>query len=293
MAFKKGGTESLDKAIQSENTATSVLSSGLQVTGIFNERITNEAGEIVYLNTVGPTALATDNEQIDGHGTDHHVDGFGSPVGKLKSANAPLETLSEGELKELGVVNGEKVFLEFESGVNVNGKVEEIVHKNGSIVLISFSECTVKLGNTKLFEPDWGRFDMAVGESVVSVFAGAADGEAFYPEEVVETIEDQSHLLTLTPLDLLYQAVRDIRDGLIDDPENKLEQVWAELQTNHPNDWLLRIEIFELLEVNDLVPVIRKEVESELEKLKTQSEELETLIERGKKVAKHAELVKQ
>ncbi|PKR77280.1 phenylalanine 4-monooxygenase [Halalkalibacillus sediminis] len=292
MAFKKGGTESLDKAIQSENTATTVLSSGLQITGIFSERITDVSGEAAYFKTSGPTALATDDLQIPGHGTDYHADGFGSPVGRLKSVDAPLEELSEGQLNELGIIKEEEVILEFESGVTVEGKVEDLVRKNGRLVLIPFTNCKVSLGDNVLFEPEWGTFDMAVGESIISVFAGAADGEAFYPE-VVEEDEDRSTVQpALSPLEQLYQEVRDIREGRVDDPEGELERVWGELQASHTDDWLLRIEIFELLEGNDWLPLAKQEVETELERLKDRSEELKTLIDRGKKVASHAELVK-
>ena len=58
--------------------------------------------------------------------------------------------------------------------------MEEVVRKNGKIVLIAFNRCTVRRGEDVLFRSEWGRYDMAVGAKVVSVFAGAADPERFH-----------------------------------------------------------------------------------------------------------------
>jgi phenylalanine-4-hydroxylase len=36
--------------------------------------------------------------------------------------------------------------------------------------LIRFKNCTVTYGETVLFQPEWGVYDMAVGKKVVSAF---------------------------------------------------------------------------------------------------------------------------
>ena len=50
---------------------------------------------------------------------------------------------------------------------------------DGKLVLITFSNCTVKNGERVLFDPAWGEYDMAVGERITSVFNGAADKDAY------------------------------------------------------------------------------------------------------------------
>src|SRR6187401_1253389 len=57
MAFMVGGLEGINKAIECNNTATCQYSSGLQVSGIFTE-VLSEGGAPIYLRTKGPSALA-------------------------------------------------------------------------------------------------------------------------------------------------------------------------------------------------------------------------------------------
>ena len=164
MAFRVGGLEGINKAIECKNVATCEYSSGLQVSGVFTEVLADSKGEPIYLRSTGPSALAFQNKELSGHGRDYHKDGFGSPIGTWK----------ETELRE-----GESARLEFESGVTVEGKVEKLLHRDGKLLLITFSSCTAKLGDRILFDPAWGTYDMAVGEKIVSVFNGAADKDAY------------------------------------------------------------------------------------------------------------------
>ncbi|MFV8829908.1 aromatic amino acid hydroxylase [Alkalihalobacterium sp. APHAB7] len=285
MAFMKGGTESLEKAIQSANVATAVYSSGLQVTGVINDMITDDKNDPTYIKTLGPTALAFNNRQLDGHGTETHQDGFGAPVGKLKGTSKPLEALTENELNELGIVAGQQSELHFESGVEVKGIVTAITKQDGSIVLISFKNCSVTLGEQVLFDPAWGMYDMAVGEKVTSVFAGAADGEAYYSDDE-ETTSKITHNQEQTELDALYQTIRDIRAGTSENPTTAIEKVAEELQTQYPNDWLLRLEIAEVLHHNEWLPELEKAMFADLESLSKNNSQLTSLIENGLNIYK-------
>ncbi|RPF50580.1 aromatic amino acid hydroxylase [Aquisalibacillus elongatus] len=290
MAFMKGGTESLDKAIQSENTATAVFSSGLQVTGVFSTRRTDEDGNLTYIKTNGETNLAVNDTELAGHGTDHHADGFSSPVGKLKGMIKPLEDLTDEELVSQGILIEKLTSLVFESGLEVKGLIKDIVRKNGKVVLITFDQCRVIQGDDILFEPEWGVFDMAVGAEIVSVFAGAADGEAYHPT-VKEDKEPEKILEELSPIEQLYQDVRDVREGRIKNSEAVLRRVASELNDVSPNDWLLRIEILEILLDQQMATDLLKELNTELNRVQSLNEEWHTLIERGRKVAKSASLI--
>src|SRR4051812_11387271 len=58
MAYRVGGLEGLNKAVECKRAATAEYSSGLQVTGVFSEVLADDQGQPVYLRTTGPTALA-------------------------------------------------------------------------------------------------------------------------------------------------------------------------------------------------------------------------------------------
>ena len=71
------------------------------------------------------------------------------------------------------------LLLEFTSGVQVKGRLEKIIRKQGRNLVFSFQNCTVSYQDIELFKPEWGIYDMAVGEKIISAFAGPADPDAF------------------------------------------------------------------------------------------------------------------
>ena len=246
MALRKGGLEGLEKAIASNNTCTVEYSSGLQVSGIFNNVISDN-GQIVYVSTSSPTALAWQNKELVGHDKSYHAHGFSSPVGRLKNTSMPLENMSIDELMSLEIEAGKQVSLEFESGVNVQGKLINVSkNRKGLNMILSFEDCRVNYNDEVLFQPEWGTYDMAVGESIVSVFSGAADmavfskDNPFVPSELTHKIQYGEKRLELHKL---YQKIRDIREGNADKQE--LAGVWQEL-IKHPKDWLAAVEILEI-----------------------------------------------
>src|SRR5262249_59626806 len=144
----------------------------VKVSGVVTEVNTDENNSRIYLRTTGKAALAFRHKELEGHGIDYHKDGFGSPVGKWNQTPAAPESLTNDQLHALGIVEDRKAKIEFVSGVVVSGKVEQILRRDEKLLLITFSKCTVKYGDRVLFDPDWGVYDMAVGERISSVFNG-------------------------------------------------------------------------------------------------------------------------
>ncbi len=263
MAFKVGGLEGIRKAIECKNVTTCEYSSGLQVSGIFTEVLTDANDQPIYLRSTGPSSLAYEQKELAGHGRDYHKDGFGSPIGAWK----------ETELSQ-----GQTARLEFESGVTVEGKVERVLQRDGKLLLISFSNCTAKLGDRVLFDPAWGTYDMAVGEKIVSVFNGAADKDAYNEVALVpkeRTIKHPSDAKR-KKLESLYQQVRDIRTRKTG--YERLGEIWETQQAEHPDDWLLSMEIFEILDETEEQPTLKEKVRKFLDRKKARDKELATLI---------------
>ena len=46
-------------------------------------------------------------------------------------------------------------------------------------MLIKFKTAIVSQGDTILFQPEWGIYDMAVGKEICSAYAGPADANSF------------------------------------------------------------------------------------------------------------------
>src|SRR5207249_9345765 len=76
MADRVGGLGGINKAIECNNIATCEYSSGLQVSGVFSEVLTDESRQSIYFKSKGPTALAFRNKELSGHGKDRHAEGF-------------------------------------------------------------------------------------------------------------------------------------------------------------------------------------------------------------------------
>ncbi|MDT0553406.1 aromatic amino acid hydroxylase [Urechidicola vernalis] len=248
MAIRTGGKSSVEKLINSENLGTIELSTGIQISGIFTEVIDNK-GVPVYIKTSGPTALAYREKELIGHGIKYHADGFGSPVGKLKGMNLAIEDMSPKDLEVYGLYEGKQIKLEFEGDITVEG---EIItgQRNlmGKIILISFKNCTVKHGDEFLFKPEWGIYDMAIGKEVVSGFSGPAALNSF--EDIGKVSTEKTIKIKYSEeeelLFDLYQQVRDMRlSNNVSLQELKL--IFQNLEQNYGKDWLLALEIYELL----------------------------------------------
>ncbi|HTN00098.1 MAG TPA: aromatic amino acid hydroxylase, partial [Pedobacter sp.] len=282
MAFRRGGTESILKAIECKNASTAVYSSGLQLTGVFTDLGIAKNDELTFIKTTGPSALAYNGKQLPGHGKTYHADGFSSPVGKLKDINKPLENHNLTELGSLGIVHNQTANLTFESGIKVNGLVKEISFQDNKLILITFEDCTVKESNGNvLFQPEWGTYDMAVGEKIISVFNGAADKDAY--EEITFVSKQETHKITYDShtqqLHALYQKVRTIRENQVGYDE--LANIFNELKKAHRSDWLCALEILEIVHHQKIDSIIEKELRVYLEMKAANEADLTKLINDG------------
>tara|TARA_R110000868_G_scaffold16687_14_gene74235 strand:- start:1956 stop:3599 length:1644 start_codon:yes stop_codon:yes gene_type:complete len=145
--------------------------SGVEVEGHVKTIIRNQEDKPIYFNTEGPTQLTYFQKPIAGQGFNQHPHGFGSPIGRLKNVESPLEDLSKEQLIELGIEDGKRVNLEFESGVKVDGELVATIRKNGKVIIQTFKDATVTDPEGKvLFKPAWGTYDMLIAEDFIGSF---------------------------------------------------------------------------------------------------------------------------
>ena len=290
MAFRVGGKQSVDKAIDCRAVCTVQYSSGLQVSGVF--KLANADKNLSYIQTQGPTALAFAGKLLEGHGVVYHSEGFGSPVGNLRGADHDLEDFDDAALIQYGIVEGQQCLLNFASGITVAGTVQRIVRQFGKIVLISFTTCEVYRNDKKemYFKPGWGTYDMAVGTEIVSVFAGAADKDAY---EALEEHLDQASSSSMSnetedvKLVNLHAGIRNLRDKGFD------QKVWLNifnlLGSENADHWLGLVELFEIAQANDAEELTNL-TENKLLEFVTLYPHLKKLIGDGLRVAKEEAL---
>ncbi|CAH0336797.1 hypothetical protein FVB9288_02518 [Flavobacterium sp. CECT 9288] len=280
MALRTGGLSGINKLIDSNALGTIELSTGLQISGVFSSVIEHE-GKPIYIQTTGKTALAYREKELVGHGTLTHAEGFGSPIGKLQGINLAIEDMSPKDLNAYDILESKTVTLEFEGGITVKGEIiTGSRNLQGEITLIRFKNCTVTHGETVLFQPEWGVYDMAVGKKVTSAFSGPADVNSFdlISHLPSSTTIKAKHTAERDDLEVLYQTVRNIRET--NDKETSLRPIFEKIQSNHPNDWLLAVEITELLQERN-EPQLLQEVLVFLDQMKQKRPEVSHLVTGG------------
>ena len=289
LSIRTGGYKGLQKLINSESVGTIELNTGLQISGIFSKVILNENKEVVYFKTSGATALAYREKELIGHGISYHKDGYSSPLGMLKSVSLPLENMTAVDLKAYDFYDGKQLSFEFESGIKVKGvNITGMRNVAGKIMIIQLSNCTVTYKEEVLFRPEFGVFDMAIGNTVVSAFAGAADPCSFpslYRAPRAPSISKETNDKALALCELA-QRIRDLRasGGF---SEKDLDNIFAILKQEHPYNWLLPLEVLELSNSAELKSCIKKH----LSKLAFEKPNFSGLIATGYKLIKKGGVV--
>jgi phenylalanine-4-hydroxylase len=133
-------------------------------------------------------------------------------------------------------------------------------------------------------------YDMAVGDRISCVFNGPADKEAY--EEVALVPKERTIKVPSDAqrkkLENLYQQVRDIRETK--KGYERLGEIWETQQAEHPNDWLLSMEIFELLDETEQQPELKERVSAFLKKIASTNKDNQTLVDWGFRLVKYHKL---
>lgn len=253
MAIRTGGLKGINKLITSKKLGTIELSTGIQISGIFNN-VLEFKDTPIYFQTNSPTALSVNGTELIGHGTEHHPSGFGSPIGKLEGINIAIEDMSPKDLEVYGIIEGKTTTLNFEGGIKVEGKI--ITGKRdlqGKIILITFKNCKVTYFETLLFDPSWGVYDMAIGKNICSAFAGPADSNSFKDIYTISKTKTEKIIYSDKEQQLhqLYETVRNYRKNQ-DYKIDSLTRILKEVTSNYPSEWLLLLELYELVYNKDL-----------------------------------------
>ena len=265
MAYRVGGLDSVLKAIECKNICTSIFSSGIQVSGVFSNVYVDNNNQIKYIQTTGPTTLSYKDHLLDGHGPTYHKDGFGAPLGQLLNHRKKLEDCTIEDLNTLEWELNSTIQLNFENGITVEGILTNTLYKENKLILLSFENCKVTDTDGKCyFEPAWGTFDMAVGNTIVSVFNGTADKNIF--ENQLYVSPQRTFQQNYSSKDLVYQnifqEIRNYREQKKSD--DSLLDIWKNIKNNFKEDWLAALEILELADIDTSKEILSSEIRAYL-----------------------------
>lgn len=281
MAFTVGGTDALLTARRSQLVNTVVFESGLEVSGVLSEILTQDETPY-YLRFSGPCQLAKARRQLTGHGPEVHYHGFGMPLGSLKESGKRLSSLTEADCHKLGWREGQTVEIHFQSGVKVKGVLKDMLFNHERLMLLNFGGCTVSDQKQILFAPEWGTYDLAAGSEVLSVFAGPSDREQFPTSEDFVASRVKRREFTRGHQNLLkfYEAVRTYRENFNAADETTLTQLAHRYQTAFSDNWLLGVELLELA-VKLKNPAVEKSLAEHLARIRAHNPSAEESINDG------------
>lgn len=258
MAYKVGGEKSLDKIIQAKSVNTVELDTGLQISGVLTEYLKDQNGKAIYLKFTGPTQISYKDQQLPGHHKEYHQHGFSFPLGNYKTVGNSLQ---------------------FDSGVTVTGDLA----KNENNIM-TFKKCTVKYGSQVLFQPEWGDYDITLGNTVKSVFGGPADRKNYGDTDdfVAARVPTPHYTPEQQQLFSLYQRVREFRNELSTDA---IEPLLESCLKQAPQHWLLFVELLEIAVMTKCSSQIQDKLKNQLNSIKSKNEKLTSVIDDGVRLA--------
>ena len=245
-AFYQGGEDGLKKAKEAKTVCTVELETGLQISGILENYIQTKK-QTAFLKLKGPCQLSFKGHQLKGHGINTHSHGYSSPLCRLKGEDTPLHQIPLSELKQKYTHKKTgQIKLEFHSQWVLEGQYVSAVlspkppskarpYKPEAQptfssplgyqypLLIRFKNCRVYRGDKVYYQPEWGVFDLALGEKVSSVFGGPADRLSYGEKEHFKV----ARVLTPTPtleqkkVFAFYRKIRKLRESHLKSQANR------------------------------------------------------------------------
>jgi phenylalanine-4-hydroxylase len=188
-------------------------------------------------------------------------------------------------LRRNGIEAGKPACLKFENGMVVEGLVVEILRsRSGKVILLELQDARMQYdGKIIISAPS---YTMAVGAMIISAYAGPADTEAFQP--TVRVPHEKMHKIVYDDRALqlheLYRVVRQARNEF--ELISRLPSVWKTVVHDFPNDWLLTLEILEILEHHPSYQQHCDDLRLYLERKREQNPHLDKLITNGLKLLK-------
>ncbi len=268
LSFKIGGLHGLQTAVEAKTVNTVELDTGLQVSGVLDNFLLrpDRPTEVSYLQFSGGCQLSYGDKELEQHGRDYHSTGYGMALGRPKGSNHPLSAWDASDRSALGLEIGKRITLDFDSGIIVTGYLKDITFSESKQPLVlTFEDALVKSGTQVLFKPEWGPYDLGLGENVASVFGGPADRDAYGEVDsfVAQVIPFRKLDEAAQKRDRLYHELRQRREQPDSAPRD-LREFFEEVAKEFSSDWILHLELYEqaLRESHPLAPEVLNRVQS-------------------------------
>jgi phenylalanine-4-hydroxylase len=147
-------------------------------------------------------------------------------------------------------------------------------------------ESGIEVKGTILAEDDMmivlsSNYVIVLADKITSAFAGPADPEAFEPN--VNVPREKMHKIIYSKKDLeLHEFYRNVRTARENSASvSTIRPIWENVKKNYPADWLLPLEILEVLQMNSGEESLQTEIRKYLEVKADAEPQLKKLISNG------------
>jgi phenylalanine-4-hydroxylase len=275
LAFRIGGEYALERARDSREVATLDLDSGAQVAGIVS-RIHRTAEGPSLIELEGPVAIASEGSLLEDL---PRCTTYALPLGVLDDGT-PLSELSPdafGRLIDSRSAPG-RLVLKLKDGTIVSGFVRALVPRGERVVAALLDKFEITRNGASWFFHE-SAYPLAFGRVVQTAAAGAPFG--YFPATSPSKVTVPKPR-TFGPHDReligLFDRVMALRQSpKAADAMKEIERILGILEERHPDAWLLRWNLLEILTMLGDRADLSARIHSQLEALELQFDHLEPI----------------
>lgn len=272
LAYRIGGEYALERARDSREVATLELDSAVQVIGIVS-RVHRWADGLSLVEISGPVAVGSEGSLLEDL---PRCSTYALPLGVLEDGT-PLSELSPDALARRIDPAG-RLVLRLKDGMVVSGSVRALVPKEGRVIAALLDAFEIARNGESLFFQQ-SAYPLALGSAVRTAAAGAPFGyfPATEPSKVTVPKPRAFSAGEREMIGLFERALVARRMLTGADAVRESERILGILDERHPDAWLLRWNLLEILTTLGVRSDLTARLHAELEALELKFDHLEPI----------------
>lgn len=259
LAYKRGGTYGIKKALESETVVTIKWLQGALFSGIVSKHDSiNDSLDLIQLT--GPIQIGFNETLMEGN-LDISRENWVLPIGTPKLIQSNQVTKKSSEIKM-----GDSLLLHYGDSLSIEGKVTLIKSNDLKIGMLKLENVLMNLKGVKsklnfLFVP--------FGAEISSVFGGPYDQNLYQEYDVgkasTKPVQNITHSSKKLALFDMYERVYTLGNNMQENDFKRLCHFIDQIFETYPKEWLLWVEVLQMLSKNQVKSPVISELMFEIQ----------------------------